>query len=703
MNRNKVTIPPIPGRDQIEQYLQKNRFFSPALEFDRLFPCWTKNRKGELILDKPVSFSLRNFRSRYNSLGERPEYEQTLAAIHQRLDQLVKAHGGMTLCAEVETELVLGLGADHPTENSFCFDRNSGAVYLPGSSIKGLCRAWAEDLGRAATLKTLFGYSENNSSAVGKVMVLDAFPSQWPQLSLEVITNHHPAYYRASPGDRHYCREQEDGDIPKNVPLDVESPVPVFHLALQKKTCEFVFRLLPTSSGTRQDLEEMAWLLAEGLEYLGIGARTAVGFGRMKIRDDDLPQKRETGSVMQQEKIMPGLIKTFISYCREDNDQIRAFLDQGSRLGVFPWLDASDLLPMTGESLPGTLQRVIQDPGVRTVTLFLSRHSRDASWVKQEMEWARVMDKLVIPVLLDKEPETMARLEEWLQPDDPLYIEIRDPQAPVRWLSTIARKHELDKAASLVLYLGHREGRKAPMLLPESWREQYPALVLGNGRYWRDQNMELRPWIPATSEEYQGFEKDIRMLLPGLLRPSHLRVTGLTTLGLAGLVGKHWNVGLGKNLSTWNSYGQEEWTVQQANPGHGSPKDWQYLEVAETIEELGDGSAVMLGHFSRPDRFDDACNWLRETGAADLGIGRAVWLSFPEQVTGEMAAALAVECAQSFTWCRQTHGAGKVFWFCNLPLAMMPLVTYLSNAVGPVTFVDFDVENRRYIQAFTLT
>ena len=213
--------------------------------------------------------------------------------------------------------------------------------------------------------------------------------------------------------------------------------------------------------------------------------------------------------------------------------------------------------------------------------------------------------------------------------------------------------------------------------------------------------MEARKWIPDSEEEYQEIEAAIAGLRD-MLQANNICIAGLAPLGVAGLVGKLWDRATGKNLTTWNSYAKEEWTVKRDKPGTGSPETWNHLKATAGIEEPGSGQAVMLGHFSNQDQYQDALRWIREEGNP-LGIGQKIMLEFPQNITRDMAPELAVECAQSFSWCKSRYRTDRIYWFAGLPLALMPLVTYLGRATAHITFMDFDLDRRRYIPAFTLT
>lgn len=163
--------------------------------------------------------------------------------------------------------LVTGLGNPHPTQANLAFDPIIGVPFLTGTAVKGLCRSTAI-LGDAAEtdMERLFGpesSSVERKPNQGKAVFFDAFPRRWPTLMVDVINCHHQAYY----GER---------DIDNKVgPLETESPVPVNFLCIGEGAA-FIF---PIAAQSAADLDRVKKLLRDGLSTLGIGGKTAVGYG----------------------------------------------------------------------------------------------------------------------------------------------------------------------------------------------------------------------------------------------------------------------------------------------------------------------------------------------------------------------------------------------------------------------------------------
>lgn len=247
----------------------------PGLVFDRYFRLWERPGVRVAKIEGP----LHDFAAAYARAGQSPDVRERLADIHRRLDGIVSANNGRTNRYKTQSRLATGLGADHPLDNGFVFDPAVGVPYLPGSSVKGLCHAWAElTLGREhPDMLRLFGVGPQEAEEtgererVGGIVFLPAYPQDWPELDVDIVNNHHRAYYGAEPS-----RRGGKGRFP---PMDIESPIPVYFLAVRAKTT-FVFRVLPHAATLADsDLEQATGLLANGLRWLGIGAKSAVGYG----------------------------------------------------------------------------------------------------------------------------------------------------------------------------------------------------------------------------------------------------------------------------------------------------------------------------------------------------------------------------------------------------------------------------------------
>ena len=263
-----------------------------GLIFDRFAPdCWNNQdakKLGLLAVKQAAAQADKNL----------------LAAWQARWRQTAAAAQAEPFMLRTDWRLVTGLGRKGPLEVGFTFHRY-GFPILPGSSLKGLARAWGllrvaealnvADLGRldaalsqddsekfekewpalvqtakdvvkakraADGWRELFGTTAN----AGQAIFLDAIPAaaELPTLDLDIMNPHYPKYYQGF-----------------GAPTDSQNPIPVYFLTVAGDTA-FQFAV-----GWRGPLDEHAknyrntaqtWL-TRGLLNLGAGAKTSAGYG----------------------------------------------------------------------------------------------------------------------------------------------------------------------------------------------------------------------------------------------------------------------------------------------------------------------------------------------------------------------------------------------------------------------------------------
>lgn len=258
-----------------------------------------------------------------------------------------------------------GIGNEHPLENGFAFLNPYGLPYLPGSSVKGVLRTAAEELALGLYGETegwdmlavwcLFGFeagstylspknynidvldeearrrrkayqlwvekgdydqsslehfikattakkdlkkhleqpqyfllnSPDDISNRGALCCWDVYP-QSKKLAMDILTPHHGGYFQG-----------------KNAPHDSEQPNPNVFLTVPPGsqfdfycTCETA-RLPKALQQSWQALLQAAFAYA--FDWLGFGAKTAVGYGQMK-RHENAEKERDKRKNEQQQK-----------------------------------------------------------------------------------------------------------------------------------------------------------------------------------------------------------------------------------------------------------------------------------------------------------------------------------------------------------------------------------------------------------------
>ena len=205
-----------------------------------------------------------------------------------RIVRLVESRGGICAVFTTESRFVTGLGRSHPVENGFAWHSTLGTPYLPGSSVKGMVRAWAEQETHprpdSEDLDRLLG--ERNSA--GRVCFLDALPIQPVKLEADVMTPHYAGW-----------SEKDDP------PGDWRSPTPIPFLTTATGT-SFLFGIIPLRHASAQDMVLVESWIQDALEWAGAGAKTAIGYGRLardEARAHDLRERLGEVDRQREERI----------------------------------------------------------------------------------------------------------------------------------------------------------------------------------------------------------------------------------------------------------------------------------------------------------------------------------------------------------------------------------------------------------------
>ncbi|CAL1241059.1 type III-B CRISPR module RAMP protein Cmr6 [Candidatus Methylocalor cossyra] len=260
-----------------------------GLWYDKFCDQWRRNPRKQGPLDWSLeTFESQNERGQKAIVNPKTAWIETVAGtigdrtqldeLQRRRAQLLETGGGTALLFNTAGPFATGLGRAHPVENGFAWHHTLGVPYLPGSSVKGLVRAyveyWADDEAewkanpeqKKADIQRIFGPRGDDAHAIGSVIFLDALPTGPARLKADVMTPHYGPYYQDSTG--------------QTPPADWHSPVPIPFLVVAPGNT-FQFGLLPRRQDYRDDCRKVAEWLEQALHWLGAGAKTAVGYGRM--------------------------------------------------------------------------------------------------------------------------------------------------------------------------------------------------------------------------------------------------------------------------------------------------------------------------------------------------------------------------------------------------------------------------------------
>ncbi len=197
----------------------------------------------------------------------------------------------ITILATLKTPLITGIGESHPNEVSMVFDHNLGIPYIPASGVKGIVRfahtlsIFLDENGKVKEpyidqeyldetkedIPDIFGgekiiIDQNEEKKIilrGRVVFLDAYPEKIPDLHIDIMNPHYGPYY-------------SDG-VP---PADHHNPTPIKFLTVAPGTT-FIFRAVTKKENRLAQKVRKALLSA--LTEEGVGAKTAVGYGRFVV------------------------------------------------------------------------------------------------------------------------------------------------------------------------------------------------------------------------------------------------------------------------------------------------------------------------------------------------------------------------------------------------------------------------------------
>ena len=221
--------------------------------------------------------------------------DDLLRALCARRTNMLSALGAHTLSMRTQGALTLHLSHPGAWENAgIAFHPIYGFVYIPGSGLKGLARAWAETIWAPAQsdkevawhlIEDAFGYTPESErgkkmtkdsgwrppdlsfrdhSAAGRLVFHDAWPYQWPCLEVDITNSHHSKYYEGNSNQ---------------APDDTENPIPVYFLAVGSDK-EFQFAVSDRNQHSDSLAEQGINWLRDALTAEGAGAKTAAGYGR---------------------------------------------------------------------------------------------------------------------------------------------------------------------------------------------------------------------------------------------------------------------------------------------------------------------------------------------------------------------------------------------------------------------------------------
>ncbi len=311
-------------------------FYVPSYLKELLDKYWKHVDNFSLRLEKFVPFVKdRNSgvkKPRIDKFGIRINLPKVALKIYERffnhqkslwkskIEEFYENPNKLLFTLKTKSRLVVGLGDESVYETSIRLHRNYGIPYIPGSALKGVAKHYviyklvednfdtlADKFGKsdffelAGDVQKLFENDNDvkeyndlklNSKEIslndlrkifgtqsyeGSVVFFDAFPTpeqfnQKSVLELDIMNPHYGDYYSASESDLNKKVEKAPGDW--------HSPNPIFFLTVPE-SIEFQFAIAPRNEEGVKLSEKAKELLISALREQGVGAKTALGYGRL--------------------------------------------------------------------------------------------------------------------------------------------------------------------------------------------------------------------------------------------------------------------------------------------------------------------------------------------------------------------------------------------------------------------------------------
>ncbi len=333
-----VDSPKYPVNSDLKKYAEKFwkgelKVENVSLVLDRAPPFVKDEKEGcyksSLSSVNKIFRNVKAFEAFLNNLirGGLDEYERYFEAYTDFVGSIPKPQ---LIRLITRSRLVVGLGDESVYETSIRLHRNYGVPYIPGSALKGVAKHYgiisltkqmaknaAEDFFKLAkkvqealeapakdendertvekvvreklntsttddvaneikVLRKIFGTQKRE----GCVIFFDAFPtpeqlSEKPILELDIMNPHYQPYYQHGeiPGDWHDPRPILFLTVPAGIEFQFAIALSMASLMDKERKNE-----------THKILEKTKLLVQSALKELGVGAKTAIGYGRFECR-----------------------------------------------------------------------------------------------------------------------------------------------------------------------------------------------------------------------------------------------------------------------------------------------------------------------------------------------------------------------------------------------------------------------------------
>jgi len=271
--------------------------------------------------------------------------------------------GCLTLFGRSTAPFVTGMGNEHPLENGFSFLWPYGIPYLPGSGVKGVLRQAARELASGqwgesewndepvaeikigkkqvplTAMDLLFGLESEGGGKEhfrGLLTFWDVIPKiQGGNLLVEIMTPHQSHYYQKG-------EQPHDSGMPTPIQFLTVPPGSGFNFNV---VCDLprLQRIAPELARDGKWKALMREALDHAFDWLGFGAKTAVGYGAMETDEDaQLEQEQARQEAREQAELEESL---------KELPEDAAELERARQAGT--WKETNDFLQSVEEFLEG--------------------------------------------------------------------------------------------------------------------------------------------------------------------------------------------------------------------------------------------------------------------------------------------------------------------------------------------------------------
>lgn len=279
---------------------------SPGMRFGMYLAAW-ESANWAKTKDQPLAGAKR-------LTDNDRETMQSLCKRQNLLFDTIPPAEGLRLDARATAPFTTGLGNEHPLENGFAFLNPYGLPYLPGSGVKGVLRQAARELAggdwgnahgwrgddeksfsvviqkKTVALSmgdVLFGRETRDGDAEhvrGVLSFWDVIPEiKGENLHVEIMTPHQGHYYQ--------WKKDRNGNPIEESPHESRQPIPIPFLTVPPGSgfafhvvCDLarLHRLAPALAQDDRWKTLLTAAFEHAFEWLGFGAKTAVGYGAMQ-------------------------------------------------------------------------------------------------------------------------------------------------------------------------------------------------------------------------------------------------------------------------------------------------------------------------------------------------------------------------------------------------------------------------------------